>query len=123
MNKSKTNWDQRNLYQAVYCMILLGIGVQVGVSIFEQIVSSGLWTFTRIAHIVLLSFAILYLPVPWFVTRLILKDLSEKLASEGSVPSSTELQGWIAKSILSVLLLSIFGTALVVGELESLLNH
>jgi hypothetical protein len=104
-------------------MILLGIGVQVGVSIFEQIVSSGLWTFTRIAHIVLLSFAILYLPVPWFVTRLILKDLSEKLASEGSVPSSTELQGWIAKSILSVLLLSIFGTALVVGELESLLNH
>jgi hypothetical protein len=123
LNKSKTYRDQRSLYQAAYCVIFLGIGVQVGVNVFEQIVSSEPWTFTRMAHIVLLSFAILYLPMPWLVTRVILKDLSEKLAPEDSVSSSTELQGWIGKSMLSILLLSTLGTALIVMELERLLNH
>ena len=120
MTEGKTDRDRESLFQMVYGMLILSIVGQVAITVFNIWTSNTHWSASRIAHIVLLIFSILYLPAPWIVMRLELKDLSRKFPSCQLIAANSKLLVSIRRSFFSVMLLSTMGTALLVGQLATL---
>ena len=77
----------------------------------------------RVVSIVVHLLTIACLPIPWLRARKALKDLSRKLDAGEPGMSGYEVLGSFRKSMFHVLLLSALVTILVMGQLETMIQH
>ena len=103
--------------------MLIGTAGRIGIKLFDLIVLATPWTADRRFSVILLSMALMFLPLPWIVIRMELKSLSGKLVAVRSPEAEFDIAKAIRGSMKNILVASYCTIVMLVLAFQDLVKH